>query len=320
VATASGFAAIGSSGLRGPGTVWTSTDGIAWHPTPGETLLTTLIMTAVTATPTGLAGFGVECPATGECLVPAVVTFDGSAWSQPSLLSLAAGDQAGAPSRFATVGGNIVGVGAVVVGVDPFVQAAAVWTSPTGSDWTQVPDSPAFAKAQMHDVVAGAHGLVAVGSADTTSQIGTDAAVWTSPNGQTWTRVAADPSFANASMNGIAASGSGFVAVGQGADGAAVWTSADGMAWVRVADQPSFQDATMYGVASQSSGLVAAGYGHDSAAIWTSVDGTTWTRVPDGPAFAMAQAVSVAANGDHVVVVGGANGETSPTAIIWSLR
>jgi hypothetical protein len=32
----------------------------------------------------------------------------------------------------------------------------------------------------------------------------------------------------------------------------------------------------------------------------------------------MAQAVAVAAKGDEVVVVGGANGETSPAAIIWS--
>ncbi len=318
VATTSGFAAVGSGGLRGPGTVWTSTDGTTWQATPGETSLSTMLLTAVAPTPTGLAAFGANCPATGECIAVNVVTFDGSTWSQPGLLTLPAGIISGAPARFATIGGQIVGVGSMIVTDDPFTQAAVVWTSPTGSDWTQVPDSPIFAKAQMYDVAVGAHGLVAVGSADTTSQIGTDAAVWTSPDGLTWTRVPSDPSFVDAAMNGISATASGFVAVGQGPLGAAVWTSADGTAWVRVADQPAFQNATMYGVASDGSGLVAAGYGHDSAAILTSPDGTTWTRVPDGPAFAMAQAVSVAANGGRVVVAGRANGETSPQAIIWS--
>jgi hypothetical protein len=119
-------------------------------------------------------------------------------------------------------------------------------------------------------------------------------------------------------MFAIVVSGSGLVAVGQGAQGAAVWTSADGSRWVRVADAPALDDAVMYGVVSVSAGLTAVGYGHDSAVIWTSPDATTWTRVPDGPSFAMAQAVAVAAKGDDVVVVGGANGETSPAAIIWS--
>jgi hypothetical protein len=243
------------------------------------------------------------------------VTFDGRAWRQaPAFV----GTSSAEPVRFATIGGRLVGVGSTYATVNPPVYAGRVWTSPTGSTWTQVPDAPVFAKAQINDVSVGPHGLVAIGSAQTGSEIGTDAAVWTSPDGLHWTRLPSQPDFADAAMYAIGAYGSGLVAVGQGALGAAVWTSADGIRWVRVADTPALHDAGMYGVASVPSGLVAVGYGHDSAAIWTSPDATTWTRVPDGPTFAMAQAVAVAAKGDDVVVVGGANGETSPAAIIWT--
>jgi hypothetical protein len=320
VAAGPGFVAVGSSGLRGPGAAWTSADGTTWEATPGEAALTSLPLDTVTATGTRLVAFGSICVGTGECGQLDEVTFDGSAWSQPrAFVAPAAGSVPGRePVRFATIGGRLVGVGSQTVTINPFVMAGRVWTSPTGSSWTQVPDGSVFAKAQINDVAVGAHGLVAVGSADSGSESGTDAAVWTSPDGLHWTRLPSQPDFADAAMFAIVATGSGLVAVGRGAQGAAVWTSTDGIRWVRAADAPVLHDAVIYGVASGPSGLIAVGYGHDSAVIWTSPDPTTWTRVPDAPTFAKAQAVAVAVKGDVVVVVGGANGETSPAAIIWS--
>ena len=315
VATGSGFAAVGSSGVRGPGAAWTSADGTVWQATPGQAALTSMPLEGVVATGTGLTAFGFPCPDVGECVTAAEVTFGGSAWSQAPAFVGAEGAE---PARFAKIGERLVGVGFAYATVDPVAYAGRVWTSPTGITWTQVPDAPVFAKAQINDVAVGPHGLVAVGSAQTGSELGTDAAVWTSPDGLHWTRLASQPDFADAAMNAIVVSGSGLVAVGQGALGAAVWTSADGSHWARVADAPSLHDAVMHGVVSLASSLLAVGYGHDSAAIWTSPDATTWTRVPDGPTFAMAQAVAVAAKGGDVVVVGGANGETSPAAIIWT--
>lgn len=315
VVAGSGFVAVGSSGVRGPGAAWASTDGTTWQVTPGETALTSMPLDAVVATGTGLTAFGHACPEGGECVTAGEVTFDGRAWSQEPAFVGASG---ALPVRFATIGGHLVGVGFTYATVNPVVYAGRVWTSSTGSTWTQVPDGPVFAKAQINDVAIGPHGLVAVGSAQTGSELGTDAAVWTSPDGMVWKRLPSQPDFSDAAMFAIVVSGSGLVAVGQGAQGAAVWTSADGSRWVRVADAPALNNAVMYGVVSVSAGLIAVGYGHDSAVIWTSPDATTWTRVPDGPTFAMAQAVAVAAKGDDVVVVGGANGETSPAAIIWS--
>ena len=315
VATGTGFVAVGSSGLRGPGAAWTSTDGASWQATPGEEALATLPLDAVVVTGTGLDAFGADCAGTGECVTTNQVSFDGSAWSKVPDFVGATGAE---PVGFASNGGRLVGVGSEYVSPNPVVYAGRAWTSPTGGTWTQVPDSPAFAKAEMNDVAVGPHGLVAVGSAQTDSEIGTDAAVWTSPDGLAWTRLPSQPDFADASMFAISDSPSGLVAVGQGAQGAAAWTSTDGTRWVRVADAPALHDAAMHGVASGSSGLIAVGYGHDSAVIWTSPDATTWTRVPDAPTFAMAQAVAVAVVGDEAVAVGGANGETSPAAIIWS--
>jgi hypothetical protein len=283
--------------------------------TPGQAALASMPLEGVEATGTGLTAFGFPCPDVGECVTAAEVTFDGSAWSQAPAFVGAEGAE---PARFAKIGERLVGVGFAYATVDPVAYAGRVWTSPTGITWTQVPDAPVFAKAQINDVAVGPHGLVAVGSAQTGSELGTDAAVWTSPDGLHWTRLASQPDFADAAMNAIVVSRSGLVAVGQGAQGAAVWISADGIRWVRGADAPALHDAVMHGVVGLASSLLAVGYGHDSAAIWTSSDATTWTRVPDGPTFAMAQAVAVAAKGDDVVVVGGANGETSPAAIIWT--
>jgi hypothetical protein len=204
IAAGPGFVAVGSVGLRGPGAAWTSADGLSWLATPGEAALTTLPLDAVAVTGTGLVAFGAACPGTGECLTTNEVTFDGSAWSQvPAFV----GTYRAEPVRFATIGGRLVGVGFTYVTSNPFVPAGRVWTSPTGSPWTQVPDAPVFAKAQINDVAVGAHGLVAVGSAQTGSEIGTDAAVWTSPDGLAWTRLPSQPDFADAAMFAIVATG-----------------------------------------------------------------------------------------------------------------
>ena len=266
-------------------------------------------------TGTGLDAFGAACEGTLECVTTNEASFDGSAWSKVSAFVGPSGEE---PVRFATIGGRLVGVGSVYVSANPADYGGRVWTSPTGGAWTQVPDASVFAKGQMNDIVLGPHGLVAVGAAQSGSELGTDAAVWTSPDGLKWTRLPSQPDFADASMFTVVGSSSGLVAAGQGAQGAAVWTSTDGIRWVRVAAAPTLHAAVIYGAASGRLGLVAVGYGHDNAVIWTSPDATTWTRVPDAPTFAKAQAGAVAVVGDAVVVVGGANGETSPEAIIWS--
>ncbi|HSG79504.1 MAG TPA: hypothetical protein VLD62_07995, partial [Acidimicrobiia bacterium] len=152
---------------------------------------------------------------------------------------------------------------------------------------------------------------VAVGATD---GYRSDAAVWTSTDGVTWTRVESD-SFAGVAnevgndedqfMTDVVAVPAGIVAVG--ADGAvsmfvssnpplpngnaAVWVSADGTTWARTSETTLESDGyqVMQGVAAGPGGLVAVGStvtdpgagGLGRAAAWTSDDGLTWTPVPD---------------------------------------
>jgi hypothetical protein len=233
-------------------------------------------------------------------------------------------------------------MGSVTVGGPGLVAVgSAVWTSVDGLTWSRVPDDEAiFADAPIHSVTAGGPGLVAVGVAFDEVEPGTDAAaVWTSPDGFTWSRVPHDEAvFGDAAMTSVTAGGPGLVAVGWdgqphgGESNAAVWTSPDGFTWSRVPhDEAIFGEVTgawMHSVTVGGPGLVAVGEWARAdqwgAAVWTSVDGLTWSRVPDDEAvFGNAAMRSATAGGPGVVAVGradrrGAAVWTSPDGIVWS--
>jgi hypothetical protein len=115
---------------------------------------------------------------------------------------------------------------------------AAVWTSPDGATWTRAtPDTAVFggsSRQEMLGVVVTADGVVAVGFDDSGGD--GDAAVWTSPDGATWSRVAHDEeTFGgpnNQGMGGVIVMPGGLVAVGlddSGGDGdMTVWISPTG--------------------------------------------------------------------------------------------
>jgi hypothetical protein len=151
----------------------------------------------------------------------------------------------------------------------------------------------------MGSVTAGGPGLVAVGSD------GSDAAVWTSVDGITWSRVPGDEAgFGGTNsqwMVSVTAAGPGLVAVGarggSSGDGvAAVWTSVDGVTWSRIPQDEavfgrqevrfgseSFQ--SMNSVTAGGPGLVAVGFdrpvrpdGVFDAAVW---DAAVWTATTE---------------------------------------
>ena len=219
--------------------------------------------------------------------------------------------------------------------------AAAVWTSPDGVNWSRVPhNKEIFGGAgfqNMQSVTVGGPGLVAVGSEDGGLEPG--AAVWTSVDGITWSRVPHNKEIfggedsrqmqtdgaGRKAMNGVTAGGPGLVAVGSDGFDAAVWTSPDGVTWSRVPhDESVFGGATtqsMWSVTVASPGLVAVGgdsSGDDvAAAVWTSPDGVNWSRVPHnkevfgGAGFQNMQGVTV--GGPGLVAVGDAESD----AAVW---
>ena len=170
--------------------------------------------------------------------------------------------------------------------------------------WTQVPSQPSFAGpyGDMEAVVATGDRLVAVGDACGPTLPDCHVAIWTSEDGQAWTRVPDGRQFdagtwtplRQGELTDVIATRDGLVAVGRsrndGGRQAAVYRSDDGLHWRRSRDEASFQQGTMEGITETPDGFVAVGNmlkdteAHASA--WTSPDGLAWVRTTgDGAAF-----------------------------------
>ncbi len=231
------------------------------------------------------------------------------------------------------------GPGLVAVGSgDPHDNGdAVVWTSVDGITWSRVPHDEAVfggrSDQQMTSVTVGGPGLVAVGWDLAGGDA--DAAVWTSPDGVTWSRVLHDEEVfgggSHQAMWHVTAGGPGLVAVGEDGSDVAVWTSVDGITWSRVPhDEENFGEGQVTSVTNTGSGLVAVGNvgsdAGDHAAVWTSPDGVTWSRVPHDEAIFGGEGKqamqSVTAGGTGLVAVGsdgeGAAVWASPDGITWS--
>jgi hypothetical protein len=298
---------------EGSAAVWTSRDGFTWSRVPHDEAIFggqgEQRMVSVTAGGPGLVAVGFDRPAEQDEGNAAVWTSpDGFVWSRvPHDEAVFGGD-----SRQMMLGVTTGGLGLVAVGTDgysyrsdderftevpdEFAADAAVWTSRDGLTWSRVPHDEAIfggvGEQRMVSVTAGGPGLVAVGSVTGKQRGGPshekDAAVWTSPDGFTWSRVPHDPAvFArtgdidwNEQMLGVTAGGPGLVAVGSDAGeqcgwDSAVWTSPDGFTWSHVQSPgPSGCGGydRMLSVTVGPSGLVAVGEEHGGspwgATVW----------------------------------------------------
>jgi serine/threonine protein kinase len=222
---------------------------------------------------------------------------------------------------------------------------AGVWRSPDGKTWTRVTGQNALQGTGDQSingiVTVKGGGYVAVGSDDGSGS--EDAAVWTSPDGKTWTRVTdtalggpGDQSMNRAS--GVGAS-VGILAVGSttnssdGTQDGAVWSSTDsGLHWtlepVGGLGGPGDQDVKrVTALRSGSAPLyIAVGTstrnGDSDAAVWTSPDGTAWTRVPD-PNHVLGGAgnqgmTDVQTLGDELVAAGFASSGDGLDGAVWT--
>ncbi|HDH27129.1 MAG TPA: hypothetical protein ENH00_13210 [Actinobacteria bacterium] len=201
-----------------------------------------------------------------------------------------------AMAEVARFGSGLVAVGYDSSGGD---LDAAVWVSPDGTSWSRAADPDGVfgggGDQQMWSVAGFGSGLVGVGYDSSGGDW--DAAVWISPDGVAWSRVA-DPGgvFGGSRdqvITSVVAFGSGLVGVGYDSSGgdwdAAVWVSPDGVAWSRVADPEGALggggDQQMRDVVGFGTGLVAvgndAGILKPAAGVWLSSDGLSWVRADD---------------------------------------
>lgn len=203
---------------------------------------------------------------------------------------------------------------------------AAVWTSVDGLAWTQLAEDDEVFDGPWHqamyDVAYGAAGFVAVGSTDGDDGESSVGAIWHSPDGTVWTRVAHDEELLGTHINGqyrglwqVTHGDDGYVAIGWND----VLVSTDGLTWTRVPDESLPGSFSFLDVAHGDGAYVLVGYEWfpdpnnpegqlRDTAIWYSTDTATWTRVPENvlgepAAEPSSSSGSVAfANGRFVVV------------------
>lgn len=336
----------------GPTPIVTSTDGVDWTPVdvPAEDLQNLIV-----------GGPGVI--ASGS-----TVDGDPALWTSPDGLTWTQVDD---PAELLSAHGS--GIRAVTVGGPGFEEALGreptTWISGDGLTW--MPIDATEDSVAIDDVTMGGPGFVAVGLADLAGETWGSppqaadipgmhtAAVWTSVDGRTWSRVPHDPGVFSpepwVEMNLVTAGGAGLVAVGNASGGGnsrtTVWTSDDGQTWVRVLDELDVLggvDAEIVAVIDTGRGYLAMGqrccevdeYGalgsfpwYTNAELWTSVDGRAWERVEDDsfatPEEHLKVINDVIATPLGLVAVGGAStqedsaGEDPPgsnTATVWVME
>ncbi len=231
----------------------------------------------------------------GEALV--LISPDGRVWSrvpdQPAFH-----DAAGAVAMEAVASRSdalLVAVGMVRNRAGHVLHGAA-WWSRDGEHWQRAPEPPSFAGADpgAAGLLATATGFVAAGS-----RAG-QPAIWTSPDGRTWTLATTPTPPDGASLSAMGAGGPGLIAVG-GAPATSsryrvpLWTSSDGgQHWTQDPGAPGpvpELDPMGYAFTAVACrpGLCVAGArldpgpGQDFAGVslwrylWTSSDGLHWT-------------------------------------------
>lgn len=288
VAGGPGVVAVGSDDAGGDrdAAVWTSPDGVVWSRVPHDEAVfggaEDQKMTSVAAGGPGLVAVGVDAPG-GDWNVAVWVSSDGVAWSRvPHDEAALGGPEGQSVRRVAAWSGGLVAVGQASAAGEYY---AAVWTSADGIAWSRVPHDEAVfggpgTQAAAWVVPFGA-GLVAVGIDGPAG--GFDAAVWTSADGVTWSRVTDHGAVFGGDGSQMAAAvvavGGGLVAVGQdelppNVD-LAVWVSSDGLTWSRVP-----HDEAVFGRPIDLRGVSAVAGG--PGVVVVDGGGAVWVAAPPG--------------------------------------
>jgi hypothetical protein len=197
------------------------------------------------------------------------------------------------------------------------VTAPSAISSADGLHWTtgQPMDVQGLAyEVRIGQVVEGPSGLLAVGyySPGVCGGPATVAALWTSTDGLTWSRVQLPADFVSASVYTVDGGSNGYIATGTLKDGVtqAVWLSSDGRSWRQVPlPSPSAGGIIVDGATSFAGGYVLSGAQRIDVgcgaselipSLWWSTDGRSWTRSKlAGAAPASDAQVTVTRISDH---------------------
>ncbi|HLY15383.1 MAG TPA: hypothetical protein VKR24_13630 [Candidatus Limnocylindrales bacterium] len=208
-----GFVAGGYKGnefFSADATMWVSPDGLTWQEASDAPSFKDARVWGVAAGPSGLVAVG-QTGAT-DTPGPAVIwtSTDGLHWTRVPDGPVFEGGRLRAVA-------SVPSIGFVAVGEDLKGDTAIVWVSKDGRTWNRAPSDPSFGRVgiqvRMYAVTAGPAGAVAAGTLDAGVQYG-EVAIWTSPDGLTWKRVADGPEFLDNEVNAAARWNDTVVAVG----------------------------------------------------------------------------------------------------------
>jgi hypothetical protein len=259
----------------------------------------------------------------------------------------------GGPNLWGAVAVTEGGPGLVAVG--GYGNDAAVWTSTDGIAWSRVPhDEEIFGgegQSAAMSVTKGGPGLVAVGFTGLPEDW--RGAVWTSPDGLTWSRVSFEDDEEDHGLmmfTTVTEGGPGLVAMGHTGQDRHAFFSPDGITWT-AATASLLSAEHVSEVTAGGPGLVAVGSGSgqsdneerfvQDAAVWTSQDGMGWSRPFDDamagsvlcetlltverPEWSTTAMTAVTAGGPGLVAVGNvscgdqrADPETGEGAVVWT--
>jgi molecular chaperone DnaK len=314
--------AVGYVGLRGIWTAigWTSTDAEQWA------------LTTIDPTPASLAVAVATVPVTGGFVAggrvdraPAIwASADGTTWRRQDVPTLSNGAEWERITTVLPTSGGFIAGGSV--GPELGDRRARFWSSADGTSWEAVPDDPAFAGAEVADILAVGNRFVAIGKLGT-GQRWTGSIAWVSDDGRRWRRIDS-PELAGGIAAAVApAPGGGMVAVGSDLDEreALDWRSSDGSSWQAAPREASRlyngEKIRMTDVTAVRGGLVAVGnyvgvqYG--TATSWVSTDGLSWQRAGDYPALGQGEMLAVTRGGPGLVAVGSVGAPDNYIPTIW---
>jgi hypothetical protein len=205
---------------------------------------------------------------------------------------------------------------------DPLVPHAIFWTSADGHSWRQGPDDPEVAGERAEGVAALGDSVVAVGTRSA-GGVATGAVAWRATEDGSWQRSAA-PDLDGGQMHAVAASPTGFLAVGTDVAGhrAMVWSSPDGLAWTRAPDataldnyglQIEMRDVVRLEDRDIAVGHLVMGTQYPTGLVWQSTDGVTWERAPSAPVLEQVKFASVIGGAGRAIGVGDWGG---PDAVV----